>query len=181
MNDKTQPVYFGTHHVWDEPLPFSITNEDRRRHLYIIGRPGAGKSRLKENIFLQDVYAGRVAGFIDPHGTSAERILDHIPSYRTRDVVYFRPADFELPIGMNILQDVHPDQVPFVAQGIVGAFKRLWSDSWGPRMERILYNAVAALLEQKTSTLLGVLRLLVDDAYRKRIVPNISDPVIRAF
>jgi hypothetical protein len=181
MNDENQPVYFGTHHVWDEPLPFSITDEDRRRHLYVIGRPGAGKSRLKENLFLQDVYTGRGAGFIDPHGTSAERILDHIPSYRTRDVVYFRPADFEQPIGMNILQDVHADQVQLVAQGIVGAFKSVWRDSWGPRMERILYNAVAALLEQKTSTLLGVLRLLVDDAYRKRIVPGITDPVIRAF
>jgi hypothetical protein len=184
MNDKNQPVYFGTHHVWDEPLPFSITDEDRRRHLYVIGRSGAGKSRLMENLFLQDVYAGRGAGFIDPHGTSAERILDHIPSYRTRDVVYFHPADFEWPIGMNIFKNVEPDNpihVQLVAQGIVGGLKRLWSDSWGPRMERILYNAVVALLEQQDGTLLGVLRLLVDDAYRKRIVSYISDPVIRAY
>jgi hypothetical protein len=154
MNDESRPVYFGAHHVWGTPI--SITDEDRRRHLYIIGRPGAGKSRLMENIFLQDVYAGRGAAFIDPHGTSAERILDHIPSYRTRDVVYFHPADFEQPIGFNILQNVHPDHVQLVAQGVVGAFKSVWSNSWGPRMERILYNAVAALLEQKTSTLLGV-------------------------
>jgi hypothetical protein len=179
MNDDIQPVYFGTHLVHDTPVP--ITDEDRRRHLYIIGRPGAGKSRLMENLFLQDIYAGRGTAFIDPHGTSAERVLDHIPSYRTRDVVYFRPADFEQPIGLNILENVHPDHVQLVAQGVVGAFKSVWSDSWGPRMERILYNAIAALLEQKTSTLLGVLRLLVDDAYRKRIVPGITDPVIRAF
>jgi hypothetical protein len=83
--------------------------------LYIIGRPGAGKSRLMENLFLQDVYAGNGAGFIDPHGTSAERVLDHIPSYRHRDVVYFRPADLGRPIGMNILQNVHPDHVHLVA------------------------------------------------------------------
>jgi hypothetical protein len=181
MNDENQPVYFGTHHVWDEPLPFSITDEDRRQHMYVIGRSGAGKSRLMENLFLQDVYAGRGAGFIDPHGTSAKRILDHIPSYRTRDVVYFRPADFERPIGMNILKNVEPDQVQLVAQGVVGTFKSVWSDSWGPRMERILYNAVAALLEQQDGTLLGVLRLLVDGAYQKRIVSGITDPVIRAY
>ena len=181
MNDESQPVYFGTHQPWDEPLPFSITNEDRRRHLSITGKPGTGKSRLMENLFLQDIYAGRGAGFIDPHGTSAERILDHIPSYRTRDVVYFRPADLELPLGFNIFDTVDLDHVHLVAQGIVGAFKSMFSDSWGPRMERILYNAVAALLEQRTATLLGVLRLLVDDPYRKRVVFNITDPVIRDF
>jgi hypothetical protein len=181
MNDESQPVYFGTHQPWDEPLPFSITNEDRRRHLSIIGKPGAGKSRLMENLFLQDVYAGRGAGFIDPHGTSAERILDHIPSYRTRDVVYFRPADLELPLGFNIFDTVDLDHVHLVAQGIVGAFKSMFSDSWGPRMERIFYNAVSALLEQRTATLLGVLRLLVDDPYRKRIVLSVTDPVIRDF
>jgi hypothetical protein len=100
MNDESQLVYFGERDVWGPPgVPIAITNEDRRRHLYIIGRPGAGKSRLMENLFLQDVYAGRGAAFIDPHGTSAERILDHIPSARTRDVVYFRPADLERSIG----------------------------------------------------------------------------------
>jgi hypothetical protein len=178
-HNETPPVYLGTHHVWGTPI--TIADDDRRRHLYIIGRPGAGKSRLMENLFLQDVYAGGGAGFIDPHGTSAARLLDHIPSYRHRDVVYFRPADLERPIGLNILQNVEPDHVQLMAQGIVGAFKSVWRDSWGPRMERILYNAVAALLEQRTATLLGVLRLLVDDAYRKRIVPHITDPVIRAY
>jgi hypothetical protein len=179
MNNKTQPVYFGADYIWGKPI--SITDEDRRRHLYIIGRSGAGKSRLMENLFLQDVYAGRGAAFIDPHGTSAKRVLDHIPSFRHRDVVYFRPADFERPIGINVLQNVPSDDVQLVAQGIVGTFKSVWRDSWGSRMERILYNAVSALLEQKTATLLGVLRILVDDAYRKRMVPNISDPVIRAY
>ena len=84
-------------------------------------------------------------------------------------MVYFRPADIERPLGINIFKDVDPDHVHLVAQGFVGAFKSLWRDSWGPRMERILYNAVAALLEQRTATLLGVLRLLVDDPYRKRL------------
>jgi hypothetical protein len=181
MNDENNPVYFGTHHVWESDIPVSITDEDRRRHLYIIGSPGTGKSRLMENLFLQDVSAGRGGAFIDPHGTSAERIVDHIPSFRTRDVVYFRPADIALPIGFNILQNVPPDHVDLVTQGIVGAFKSVWSDSWGPRMERILSNAIAALLEQKTATLLGVLRLLVDDPYRERVVEHITNPVIRAY
>jgi hypothetical protein len=129
-HNETSPVYLGAHHVWGTPI--TIADDDRRRHLYIIGRPGAGKSRLMENLFLQDVYAGRGAAFIDPHGTSAARVLDYIPSYRHRDVVYFRPADLERPIGLNILQNVHPDHVQLVAQGIVGAFKSVWRDSWGP-------------------------------------------------
>jgi hypothetical protein len=183
--DESHLVYFGDRFVWGPPgIPIAITNEDRRRHLYIIGRPGAGKSRLMENLCLQDIYAGLGAAFIDPHGTSAKRILDHIPSARTRDVVYFRPADLERPIGLNILENVAPDNkdhVHLVTQGVVGAFKSVWRDFWGPRMERILSNAIAALLEQRTATLLGVLRVLVDNAYRERIVVNITDPVIRAF
>jgi len=178
-SDTSHLVYFGTHLVHD--VPIAVTGHDRRQHLFLIGRTGTGKSRLMENLFLQDVYAGLGAGFIDPHGTSAERVLDLIPSYRTRDVVYFRPADLELPIGLNILQHVDPDQVHLVAQGIVGAFKSVWSDSWGPRMDRILYNDVVALLEQKTATLLGVLRMLVDDAYRERVVSGITDPIIRTY
>jgi hypothetical protein len=179
MNEDNQFVYFGTDLVWGTPI--SIADEDRRRSLYIIGKPGTGKSRLMENLFLQDVYNGLGAGFLDPHGTSAEYLVEHIPSYRTRDVVYFRPADVGWPQGINILEDVPRDKVHLVAQGIVGAFKSLWRDSWGPRMERIFYNAVSALLEQRTATLLGVLRLLVDDGYRKRIVRNITDPVIRDY
>jgi hypothetical protein len=137
-----------------------------------------------ENLFLQDVFAGRGAGFIDPHGTSAERVLDYIPSYRHRDVVYFHPADVERPIGLNILKNVDvndPMAIDLVAQGIVGVFKSVWRDSWGPRMERILYNAVLALLEYPDSTLLGVLRILVDDVYRKRIAKNLRNPVIQTY
>ncbi len=180
MNEgESHPIYLGTNHVWGTPIP--ITEDDHCRHLYIIGLTGAGKSRLMENLFLQDVYAGRGAAIIDPHGTSARRVLDHIPTSRTRDVVYFNPADLERPIGINILENVHPDHAHLVAQEIVSAMRSLWSDSWGPRMERILYNAVLALLFQRTATLLGVLRLLVDDAYRRRIIPHILDPVIRAY
>jgi Type IV secretion-system coupling protein DNA-binding domain len=179
-HDEFHSVYVGFDYVWGTPI--SITDEDRRRHLYIIGLPGAGKSRLMENLFLQDVYAGRGAAFLDPHGTSAERVLNHIPSYRHRDVVYFHPADVERPIGLNIFKGVDKTDQKAIdrwAQGIVGTFKSVWRDSWGPRMERIFYNAVIALLEYPDSTLLGVLRLLVDNAYRKRIAKNLRNPVIR--
>jgi Type IV secretion-system coupling protein DNA-binding domain len=181
-HDDFHSVYVGFDYVWGTPI--SITDEDRRRHVYIIGLPGAGKSRLMENLFLQDVYAGRGAAFLDPHGTSAERVLDHIPSYRHRDVVYFHPADVERPIGLNIFKGVDKTDHKAIdrwAQGIVGTFKSVWRDSWGPRMERIFSNAVLALLEYPDSTLLGVLRILVDNAYRKRIAKNLRNPVIRAY
>jgi hypothetical protein len=181
-HNDSQPVYVGFDSVWGTPI--SITDDDRRRHVYIIGLPGAGKSRLMENLFLQDVYAGRGAAFLDPHGTSAERVLDHIPSYRHRDVVYFHPADVERPIPLNIFKGVDKTDHKAIdrwAQGIVGTFKKVWRDSWGPRMERIFSNAVLALLEYPDSMLLGVLRILVDNAYRKRIARNLRNPVIRAY
>jgi hypothetical protein len=179
MNRDDQFTYFGADFLWDRPT--AITDTDRRQHMYLIGRTGTGKSTLIENLILQDIYRGLGIAFVDPHGTSAERLLDRIPSFRTRDVVYFRPADLERPLGINLLEEVHPDQAHFVAQGVVGAFKSIWSDSWGPRMDRIFYNAVAALLDRRNSTLLGVLCLLIDDEYRKRIVPDIHDPIIRQF
>lgn len=123
---------------------------------------------------LQDIYSGRGFAFFDPHGDNARSLLRLIPPHRTRDVVYFSPADFERPIGVNILENVHPNDVHFVARGVFSAFKHIWRDSWGPRMEDIFLNAVSALVEHGGTTLLGVLRLLSDDGYRERIVRTSS-------
>jgi hypothetical protein len=125
--------------------------------------------------------AGHGVGLIDPHGDLAEDLLNHLPPHRADHLVYFNPGDLDFPVGLNLLANVPPDERHLVASGIVGAFKGIWRDSWGPRLEYILYNAVAALLDCQNTTLLGVNRLLTDERYRAWVVRQVQDPFIRDF
>jgi DNA helicase HerA-like ATPase len=131
-------LYIGTRDTWRETAPFGIPLPDLRQHVYIIGKTGSGKSTLLWNMIVQLIALGHGVGFIDPHGGDAEKLLNHIPRWRTNDVVYFNPSDVEYPVAMNLLANVPKDERPLMASGIVGAFKSLWRDSWGPRMEYIL-------------------------------------------
>ncbi|MFZ6015213.1 MAG: type IV secretory system conjugative DNA transfer family protein [Patescibacteria group bacterium] len=160
---------------------FGIKTDDRRRHMYIIGKTGMGKTVLQENMVMSDVMAGHGVCYIDPHGDTAEKLLDYIPSNRINDVVYFNPADLEFPVGFNILESVAESQKHLVASGLMGVFKKIWPDVWSPRMEYILLNCVHALLDYPGATLLGINRLLVDDDYRARVVAKIRDPIIKTF
>src|SRR6185369_6743196 len=118
---------------------------------------------------------------IDPHGDIAERILDYIPANRINDTIYFNPADASNPIGFNVLEVTNPETKHLIASGLVGVFKKIWADSWGPRLEYVLRNAILALLDYPGSTLLGVTRILVDKSYRERVVEKVTDPVVRSF
>ena len=146
-----------------------------------IGQTGSGKTTLLRNLIVQHIAAGHGVGLIDPHGDLADDLLNHIPPWRADHLVYFNPGDLDFPIGLNLLANVPPDERHLVASGIVGAFKSLWRDSWGPRLEYILYNALAALLECQNTTLVGVSRLLTDPRYREWVIGQVRDPFIRAF
>src|ERR1700691_875579 len=135
--------------------------EERRRHLYIIGQTGTGKSTLLLNLIAQDLAAGEGCALLDPHGDLAEAILMHIPKDRTNRFVYLNPADAARPIGFNPLSSVPEDLKPLVADDVVGAFKHVWPDSWGPRLDYVLMNAVRALLYVPGGTLLMLPRLLI--------------------
>lgn len=175
-------VYLGHRQVWEGEALFGLQGEDRRQHVYAIGKTGTGKSTLLRNMILQDIAAGHGVGIIDPHGDLAEELLDHIPPWRADDLVYFNPADQEHPIGLNLLRSSVPaDQRHLVSSGIVGAFKSIWRDSWGPRLEYLLYAAVAALSECQNVTLLGVQRMLVDSRYRSWVLDQVKDPAVRSF
>ncbi len=160
---------------------FGIKTDDRRRHVYIIGKTGMGKTTLIENMVVSDIMAGHGVCYIDPHGDTAEKILDYIPPHRINDVVYFNPADMEFPVGFNILETVSDDKKHLVASGLMGVFKKIWPDVWSPRMEYILLNCVLALLDYPGATLLGINRLLVDKEYRKRVISKIRDPIVKTF
>ena len=174
-------ITIGEKHGWGDTQPFGIAAVDERQHIYIIGKTGSGKTTLLRNLIVQHIALGHGVGVIDPHGDLAEELLNHIPPKRADHLVYFNPGDLEFPVGMNIIGSVKPDERHLVASGIVSAFKAIWRDSWGPRLEYILYNAVSALLECRNQTLLGVNRLLTDDTYRAKVIRQITDPFIRAF
>ena len=180
MSDQTY-ITIGERHGWGDPLSFGISTVDQRQHISVIGKTGSGKTTLLRNLIVQHIALGHGVGLIDPHGDLAEEILHHIPPHRADHLAYFNPGDLEFPIGLNLLANVAPDDRHLVASGIVGAFKGIWRDSWGPRLEYILYNAVSALLDCTGTTLLGVNRMLTDAKYRDGVVSQIKDPFIRSF
>lgn len=160
---------------------FGIKTDDRRRHFYVIGKTGTGKTTMIQNMAIQDIQAGRGVAVVDPHGEFAETMIKAIPSSRINDVIYFNPADQEYPIAFNVMEKVNMEYRHLIASGLVGVFKKIWADSWGPRLEYILRNAILGLLEYPGSTLLGVTRILVDKNYRERVVEKITDPVVKSF
>lgn len=180
MNDNNKITYFAeTDHR--NKVPFGIKAEDRSKHVYVIGKTGMGKSTLLENMAVQDIQSGNGMCFVDPHGKTAELLLEYVPEDRIDDVIYFAPFDMEYPMSFNIMEDVGYDKRHLVANGLMSAFKKIWVDAWSARMEYILNNVILALLEYPDSTLLGVNRMLTDKNYRKKVVDNITDPSTRSF
>ncbi|MCC7357303.1 type IV secretion system DNA-binding domain-containing protein [Candidatus Uhrbacteria bacterium] len=178
---ENEITLFGQTNFRNQMRRFGIKTDDRRRHMYIIGKTGMGKTTLIENMVLSDILAGHGCCYVDPHGDTAEKLLDFIPPHRINDVVYFNPSDFSYPLGFNILETVEDDKKHLVAAGLMGVFKKIWPDVWSPRMEYILLNCVLALLDYPGATLLGINRLLVDAEYRKRVISAIKDPVVKTF
>jgi len=182
MDEKTNNVtYFASANFRNVQKRFGIKRVDRTKHMYVIGKTGMGKTTLLENMALQDILNGEGLAYIDPHGDTAEKLLQFIPESRIKDVLYFNPSDVENPIGFNVMEDVAPDQRHLIANGMMGVFKKIWPDVWSNRMEYILNNCILALLEYPNSTILGINRLLSDKEYRKAVVNNITDSVVKAF
>ncbi len=179
--DEDRVTYFAETDYRSNKAKFGIKAKDRSRHVYVIGKTGMGKSTLLENMAIQDIQNGEGMAFIDPHGGTAEKLLDYVPEDRVKDVVYFAPFDIDFPISFNVMEDVGADKRHLVASGLMSSFKKIWVDAWSARMEYILNNILLALLEYPNSTLLGVNRMLADKEYRKQVVENISDPSVRSF
>ena len=156
--------------------------DERRRHLYVVGQTGTGKSTLLLNLINQDLAAGEGVALLDPHGDLAEAVLLHVPKARANDLVYLNPADAERPIGFNPLSGVPEALKPIVADGVVSAFRHVWPDSWGPRLDYILTNAVRALLDVPGATLVILPRLLIDELFRVQLIErHVDDPFVRSF
>lgn len=174
-------VTFGETTFRNQARRFGIKADDRRRHMYLIGKTGMGKSTILENMIVGDIRAGRGVAVVDPHGDLAEKVIQYIPAERIQDVVYFNPSDMDYPIAFNVVEQVEPHLRHLVASGLLGVFKKLWADSWGPRLEYILRNTVLAVLDYPGATLLAVTRMLADKKFREDVVSKVKDPVVKAF
>ena len=127
---------------------FGIKRADRRAHIYIVGKTGTGKSALLETLVRQDIEKGEGVAVLDPHGDLVERLLAAVPESRARDLIYFNVPDASRPLGFNPLERVPASKRPLAANGLLEVFKKIWLDSWGPRLEHILRNSLFALLDQ---------------------------------
>ncbi|MDP3729552.1 MAG: type IV secretion system DNA-binding domain-containing protein [bacterium] len=172
---------FGIVNFRNQQKKFGIKIDDRRRHMYVIGKTGVGKTTLLQTMVLGDIEAGRGFGVVDPHGEFAESMLDFIPEHRMKDVIYFNPSDMDYPIAFNPLEQVGTEFRHLVASSIMGVFAKIWADAWSARMQYILNNTLLALLEYPGSTLLGIMRMLNDKDYRDKVVSNLKDPVVKSF
>ncbi len=181
MTSDDKVTYFGITDARNKQIKFGIKAKDRTRHFYVIGKTGMGKSTVLENMAVQDIQSGEGICFIDPHGKSADLLLEYIPESRIKDVVYFAPFDTDHPIAFNVMEDVGYDKRHLVVSGLMSTFKKIWVDAWSARMEYILSNTLLALLEYPGATLLGVNKMYSDKAYRKKVVDNISDPSVKSF
>ncbi|VAW32131.1 hypothetical protein MNBD_CPR01-458 [hydrothermal vent metagenome] len=181
MENPERVTYFAATDSRGKRIPFGIKQKDRSRHMYVIGKTGMGKSTMLENMAIQDMRNGEGLALIDPHGGTAEKLLEYIPEDRIDDVVYFAPFDMEQPIAFNVMEDVGYDKRHLVVSGLMATFKKIWQDAWSARMEYILSNTLLALLEYPDATLLGVNRMYTDKIYRKRVVDNIKDPLVKDF
>lgn len=160
---------------------FGLLRSDRGRHAYIIGQTGAGKSGLLELFALSDVYHNQGYAIIDPHGDFAVNNLRFIPAHRMKDVVYFNPADTAFPLGFNPMEVHDPSMKSNTSSEIIGVLKRMFGDSWGPRLEYILRYTILALLDYPNSTMLDITRMLTDKKFRKKVLDKCEDTVVLNF
>jgi len=176
-------TYFGYTTFRDKKIKFGIRydNDDRDRHMYLVGKTGTGKSTIFKNMIVQDMANGFGVGVIDPHGDLIDFVLDNVPNDRVDDVVLFDPSDSGYPIGFNMLECSNPSRKNLMASGLLSAFAKHFGYSWGPRLEYLLNNAILTMLDVPGTTMLGITRLFSDKNYQNYIVHKLSDPIIKEF
>jgi len=183
LNDeqKQEINFFARTEYKNRVITFGIKQGDRRRHMYVIGKTGTGKSTLIANMAIDDMKKKHGLAVIDPHGDLSEILLDYIPSHRINDVCYLDPSDKEHPFTINILEVNDPTQAELISSGIISIFYKIYAFSWGPRLEHILRNTLLTLAQTPGSTLVDVPRILTEKDFRHQVVQKLNDPVLNNF
>lgn len=179
--DKKNINFFGKTFFKNKDAIFGIKTEDRRRHVWVIGKTGTGKSTLIANMAIDDLKKDRGIAIIDPHGDLCETLLDYVPKRRINEVIYFNPADREHPIHINPLEVKDKQEAELVVSGLMSIFTKIWANVWSARMEYILRNSLLTLAQAENKTLSDVITLLTNKAYRNDIVQKVNDPVLKRY
>lgn len=194
LNAKTAPapaqipnegLYLGMSSYQGIKRPVYISNEDRMRHVYIIGKTGTGKSEVLKDMILQDIKEGKGLCFMDPHGDALQDIMTLIPPERAEDVIYFNPSDTERPMGLNLLEANTEDQKHFAATAVINMMYKLFdpykTGIVGPRFEHAVRNAMLTAMSDEGSTFVEVMRILTDARFVQELLPKVTDPIIRRY
>jgi len=181
MHPNPNVSYFGKTNKRPPFQNFGIEQSDRLFHLYAIGKTGTGKTTFLETLSLQDILQGRGVAVIDPHGDLGSRLVSQIPEHRKKDLVYLNASDISQPFGYNPLRRVHKDRIPLAASGLMEAFKKLWGDAWGVKMEHILRNALYALIEYGEATLPDILRIFTQKDFRREVLARVTNEQVKEF
>ena len=172
---------FARTHFKNQEAVYGLKRADRRRHMYVIGKTGTGKSTLLANMAINDLKNNEGLCVIDPHGDLVETLLDYIPSRRINDVIYFDPADTERTVQLNLFEGENVAHRELIASGIVSVFQKLYGYSWGPRLEYILRNALLTLLKSESARLSDIMDMLTNRKFRDKLVEELDDPVLKNF
>ncbi len=194
VNAKTAPapaqiptsgLYMGVSAYRGIKRPVYLGNEDRLRHMYIIGKTGTGKSEFLKQMIIQDINEGKGLCFMDPHGDTVEQILELIPPERAEDVIYFNPSDTERPIGLNLLEAKTEDQKHFAATAVINMMYKLFdpykTGIVGPRFEHAVRNAMLTAMSDTETSFVEVMRILTDAKFVQELLPKVSDPIVRRY
>ncbi len=182
---QEQGTFIGQGYYRGVKRPVYIGEDDRRRHVYIIGKTGTGKSVLLEDMAIQDIKAGHGVCVIDPHGDLIDNIVKFIPPERAEDVIYFDPSDTERPMGLNLLEAKTEDQKHFLTTAIINLMYKLYDPQRtgiiGPRFEHAVRNAMLTVMSDTGSTFVEVVRVLTDPKYVQELLPKVQDPIVRRY
>ncbi|PIR58739.1 MAG: hypothetical protein COU69_03980 [Candidatus Pacebacteria bacterium CG10_big_fil_rev_8_21_14_0_10_56_10] len=181
----TQGLYLGKSVYRGEQRPIYMGLDDRRRHMYIVGKTGTGKSEFLKEMIMQDVEAGEGVCAIDPHGEFVEDILQLMPPERAEDVIYFDPSDLERPMGLNIMEADSEEQRHFMVGSVIGLMYKLYDPHRtgivGPRFEHAIRNAMLTVMSKEQSTFIEMVRLLTDSKFVEEMLPYVKDPIVRRY
>lgn len=180
--DPKEVSFIGETNYRNDKIKFGIKRIDRRRHLYVVGKTGSGKSRLLQLLLISDIHNGEGCCLIDPHGDLADELLMFVPKTRIKDVIYINPVDRDFPIGFNPLEPVQNyEERQHLSRFLISIFKKLFAENWNSRMEHLIRYITLALLETPDSNVLGIPRMLSDTTFRQRVTKQIQDPVVKSF